>query len=123
MNTITKKEDNNSTIEKTFDKHGNKAPMCDNVREVDEETIIKEDVKWLTSNNITLLQSDNIEDIAEINNSVIIEAGVTKKRIRKLKNYYVYLLNYARYIFQENILENVLGNYKIWMKTLRKFCC
>ena len=46
---MKKKKENNSTIEK-IDKHGNKVSMYETVKEVDEDTIKRE--------NITLLKSD-----------------------------------------------------------------
>ena len=41
-------KENNSTIAKTFDQHGNKPPMFENVNEVDEETVNKEKNIFLT---------------------------------------------------------------------------
>ena len=38
-----------------------------------------ENITLLTRDNTTSLQPDNVEYIGEINNSLMIEAGVTKK--------------------------------------------
>ena len=59
--------------------------MHETVKAVDQEKIIKENIKSLTRDNKTLLQYDNVEDIGEIKNSLMIEAGVTKKN-EKLEN-------------------------------------
>ena len=52
--------------------------MYENVKEFDKETIIKENITSLTRDNTFSLHSDNVEDMGEIKNSLIIEAGVTK---------------------------------------------
>ena len=53
--------------------------MYETVKEVYEEKIRKENIKSLIRDNTTSPQSDNVEDICEINNSIMIEARVTKK--------------------------------------------
>ena len=53
--------------------------MYETVKEVYEEKIRKENIKSLIRDNTTSPQSDNVEDIGEINNSIMIEARVTKK--------------------------------------------
>ena len=85
LNTIEKNREKSSTIETKFDKNGNKVSMHETVKAVDQEKIIKENIKSLTRDNKTLLQYDNVEDIGEIKNSLMIEAGVTKKN-EKLEN-------------------------------------
>ena len=56
---------------------------------------------------ITSIQSDNVEDICEINNVLMIEAELTKtnKAIGKLKDDSVYLLNGEKYILQKKTIE------------------
>ena len=53
--------------------------------------------------NTTSPQSDNVEDIGEINNSQMIEAVV--KKIVQQEDYSVYLLNDAKYILQDKPLN------------------
>ena len=84
MRTITKKKRNNSAIEKKFDKHGNKVSIYETVKEVDGKQITKENVTKFTRYNTTSLQSDNVENIDEINYLLMIETGVTE--ILKLEN-------------------------------------
>ena len=48
LHTITKKKENNSTIDKRYDKHGNNVLMYETVKEIDEETITKENITLLT---------------------------------------------------------------------------
>ena len=62
----------------------------------------------LTRDHIALLQYDNVEDIAEIKNSLMIKAEV--KKIGHLKYYSMYLLNDAKYVLQEKPLEYVIDN-------------
>ena len=81
LNTITKKREDSTTIETELDKHGNKISMYKTVKEVDEEIIIEENITSFSRDNISSLQADNVENIGEINNLLIIEAGVTKKWI------------------------------------------
>ena len=52
--------------------------MYETVKEVDEEIIMKENITSFSRDNISSLQADNVENIGEINNLLIIEAGVTK---------------------------------------------
>ena len=52
--------------------------MYKTVNEVDEETIIEENIVLLTRDYTTSLQYYNFQDIVKINNSLMIEAGVTK---------------------------------------------
>ena len=77
---------NKPTIETKFGKHGNIVSMFENIKEVDEERIIKEHITSLSRDNTTLLQADNFEGLYEINNLLIIKSGVTKK-IKQLKNW------------------------------------
>ena len=56
LNKITKKKEKSSTIEKDFDKHGNKVSMYEAVKEVYEETIIKGNITFLTRYHTTSLQ-------------------------------------------------------------------
>ena len=81
LNTITKKREDSTNIETELDKHGNKISMYKTVKEVDEEIIIEENITSFSRDNISSLQADNVENIGEINNLLIIEAGVTKKWI------------------------------------------
>ena len=53
--------------------------MFGTVKEVDEETIIKEHMKSLSRDNTTSLQADNVEDLDYINDLLIFGSGVTKK--------------------------------------------
>ena len=77
----------------------------------------------LTRDNTTSTQSDNVEDIGKINNSLMIEAGV-KKMIGQLKDDFVYLLNDAQDFLQDKLLEFFLWMIITgWMKFLIKFCC
>ena len=78
MNTI--KKENSSTIEIVFDKHGNKFSMFETVNAVYGETIIKEHIMSSSRDNTTSPQSDNVEDIGEINHVLMIESGITNKR-------------------------------------------
>ena len=79
LHTITKNKENKSTIEKKYDKHGNKNSMYETVKEVEDETIIEENIMSLTRDNTTSLQDENVEYIGKINNSLMIKEGVTKK--------------------------------------------
>ena len=54
--------------------------MFENAKEVDEETIIKEDNISLTRETNTSLLSGNVEYSDEMNYSLIIEGGVRKIR-------------------------------------------
>ena len=65
----------------------------------------------MSRNNTTSLQADNVEDIDYINNLLMIEAGVTKKRkIGQLKNDNFYLYNSKIYNLQEQLLENFMDD-------------
>ena len=66
----------------------------------------------MTGYHTTSLQSDNVKDIGEINNSPMIEAEVTKnnKTIGKLKYYSVYQLHDAKRIFQDRPLETFVND-------------
>ena len=55
LHTITKNKENKSTIEKKYDKHFNKNSMYETVKEVEEETIIEENIMSLTRDNTTSL--------------------------------------------------------------------
>ena len=54
----------------------------------------------MTRDHTTSLQSDNVEDIGEINNALLIESKLTRKTVGQLKDDSVYLLNDAKYILQ-----------------------
>ena len=69
-----KKERENSTIETIYDKNGNTVSMHETVKEVDEYTVTKGNIKPLKSYHSTSLQSDHVEDIGENNNFLMIEA-------------------------------------------------
>ena len=61
--------------------------------------------------NTTSLQSDNVEDIGEINNSLMIESGVTYIYIKRTtEDDSKYLLNYVKCILQYKLLENVMND-------------
>ena len=79
LNTITKNNKIKSNIETKYDKHGNKISMYETVKEVEEETIIEENIMSLTRDNTTSLQDDNVDYIGEINNLLMIKEGVTKQ--------------------------------------------
>ena len=53
--------------------------MYETVKEVEEETIIEENIMSLTRDNTTSLQDDNVDYIGEINNLLMIKEGVTKQ--------------------------------------------
>ena len=85
--------------------------MFETFKEVDEQTIIKELTTSFSSNKKTSLQTDNVEDLYDINYLIIIEAGVTKtEKIGQLKDDHVYLLNDMKYYFQDQLLENVMDD-------------
>ena len=50
-------------FEKKYDKHGNKFSMYEIVKEVDEETITKENITSFTKDHTTSLQSNIVEDV------------------------------------------------------------
>ena len=52
--------------------------MFESVKEVDEEIIIKEQIKELSTEKTTPLQTDNVEDINDIHFLLMIESGVKK---------------------------------------------
>ena len=74
LSTILKSKGSNVTIEKKYDKRGNKVSMYEAVKKVDKETVTKETIAVFTRDHITSLQSGNFEDICEINNVLIFEA-------------------------------------------------
>ena len=57
-----------------FDKHGNKVSMYETLKEVDLETITKENITSLKRDHTTSLWSDNVDDTGKINNAPMIEA-------------------------------------------------
>ena len=65
-----------------------------------------------TRDQSSSLQSDNVEDICEINNVLMIEAELTKtnKAIGKLKDDSVYLLNYVKHMMQDGPNGNFVDN-------------
>ena len=52
--------------------------MFEIVKEVDNETIIKKQITYLSWDNTISLQADNVEDLYDINYLRTIESGVTK---------------------------------------------
>ena len=52
--------------------------MHETVKEVDEETVTKENVTYFTRYDSTSLQYDNVEDIGEINKLLMIEVELAK---------------------------------------------
>ena len=54
--------------------------MYKTVKKVDKEKIVKENIISLPKERNSL-QTDNVEDIGEINNSPMIEVGVTKIKL------------------------------------------
>ena len=85
--------------------------MFETVKEVYDETIIKEQIVSLSQNKTTSHQADNVKDIYNINTLLMIEAGVPKKcKMGHLKEDNIYLMNYRKDIFQYQLLENVMGD-------------
>ena len=78
--------------------------MYQTIKEVDEETITKENMTFLTSYCTTSIPYDNVEGIGEITNSLILEAEVTNniKIIGQFKDDSVYLLSDANIYFNTN---------------------
>ena len=76
----------------------------------------------LTRDQNNPLQSDNVEDIGEINNSLIIESEVTKfnKTIGQLKGNSVYLLSDAKNILQDRPQENFVDDDNNMDKNVEK---
>ena len=76
----------------------------------------------LTRDQNNPLQSDNVEDIGEINNSLIIESEVTKfnKTIGQLKGDSVYLLSDAKNILQDRPQENFVDDDNNMDKNVEK---
>ena len=77
--------------------------MYETVKEVGEETIKNKNITLLSRDHNTSLQSDNVQDIGDINNELIIEEEVTKKytTIGQLKDDSVYLQKNAKHILHE----------------------
>ena len=63
-------------METKFDKHSYKVSVFENIKKVNEEKIIKEQITSLSTDNTTSIQTDNVENIGKINNLLMIEAGV-----------------------------------------------
>ena len=86
--------------------------MHETVKEVDEETVTKENVTYFTRYDSTSLQYDNVEDIGEINKLLMIEVELTKndKTIVKLKDNSLYLLKYVKHIIQDRPNENFVDD-------------
>ena len=75
----------------------------------------------LTRDNTTSLQYDNVEYIGEINNSPMIEVGVTKnKNNGQLKYDSTYLLNDTQYILQDKPPENDMNDDNKMYKNVEK---
>ena len=90
-----------------MDKYGNKVSMVETVKEVDEETVTKENNILLIREPTASLLSVNVEYSDEINNSLMIEVDITKnkKYIGKLKYDYVLLLNYVEITLHDKPIE------------------
>ena len=85
-----------STIEKHFHQYGNKVSMFEALNEVYEEKVTMEENMLLTRWPTALLLSGNVEYLDETNTLLILEADeIFKILIRKIKNIYVFLLNYV----------------------------
>ena len=68
--------------------------MFEPIKEFDEDTIIMEHITPMSMDNTTSLQDDIVVYLDDINDLLIIEAGVTKKgKNGQLKEENVYLLN------------------------------
>ena len=78
--------------------------MHETVKEVDEETVTKESIAQFTRDHSTSIQSDNVEDIGEINNFLMIESEITNnnKTVGQLKDGFVCILNYVKHIMQDS---------------------
>ena len=61
-----------------FDKDCNKVSIYEDLKEVDEETVTKENILLLTTDHTTSPQHDNVHNIGEIHNLIFIEAEITK---------------------------------------------
>ena len=79
LHTIQKKKEKNYTIATKFDQHYNKVSMFEIVKEVDEETVTKENNFFLTRETTDSLLPGNVEYSDKINISLMIEGDVTKK--------------------------------------------
>ena len=62
--------------------YGNKVPMLENVKEVDDETATKENNMLVTREPTDSLISGNVENLSEINIFLMIEASATKTKIQ-----------------------------------------
>ena len=82
--------------------------MFETVKEVDEETIIKEHITPLSKDETTSLQNNNFEDLGDINDLIKIKAVVTKifKNVQ-FKDNNVYLFNDIIDNLQDKLPENV----------------
>ena len=69
--------------------------MFETINKIDEEIVTKDKNKRLTRKPTASLLSGNVEYLYENDTSLMIEAGITKKNIRKLKNNSVFLFNYV----------------------------
>ena len=76
---------NCSTIETKYDKYVKNVAVHETVKEVYEGTVTKENFTQFTRDHITSLESENVENIFEINNYLVIEAELTKT-IKQLYN-------------------------------------
>ena len=54
--------------------------MYETVKEADKEAVTNENIIPLTRDHTTLLKSDNVGDIGEINNSLMLESELPIKR-------------------------------------------
>ena len=99
--------------------------MYENVKEVDEETIIKGNITSLTRYNTTSLHSDNFEDIGAINTSLIIEAGVTKTIKRRIiVRLLCVSIEWCKVYFSSQTSRKCfLVMITRWMKMFRRFYC
>ena len=94
--------------------------MYDTVEECGEQTIIKGKITTLTSDNTTSLQSDNVQNIGEISNSITIEAVVSSKtKLDNLKIIMYIYLNIRRIFCKTKFLRMLCMMKTGLMKTLK----
>ena len=110
LHIIFLKRENNYTIKTKFDQYCNKFSIFETVKEVDEETVTKQDNISLSKDPTSSLLSGNVQYSYEINNSLIIEGYVTKKSIGRLKDDSVILLNDVEVLCMKNRQKNIWRN-------------
>ena len=94
--------------------YGNKVPMLENVKEVDDETATKENNMLVTREPTDSLISGNVENLSEINIFLMIEASATKNKdtIGKLKDDSVFLFYHAESSFHDKLIEIYMEKLK-----------